>query len=207
LRAETWGVFNPLEMRVTKQAIYQMRCIQKPLELAKAVKAVRGLDAKCVMEIGSRYGGTLHAWSRIARKDAFILSLDWHRKDDEHRMRSVLSSRVLPTQTFQSIWGDSHSAEIKNATREALNGRLLDLLFIDGDHTYEGVKDDFDTYSVYVRSGGAILFHDIVTNNHFQSYGVDRFWREISPRFEKRFEFIDSLHPGRGMGIGLIIVP
>jgi cephalosporin hydroxylase len=172
-----------------------------------ALKATRSLEAGVVMEIGSRYGGTLFAWSRIARKDAFLLSLDWHRQDDERQMQAILSSRVLPTQNFHCVWGNSHSVEIKNAVRETLEGRMLDLLFIDGDHSYEGVKEDFETYSAFVRPGGAILFHDIVPNSHFKDYGVDQLWREISPRFEKRFEFIDRIHPGRGAGVGLLFIP
>jgi len=43
-----------------------------------------------------------------------------------------------------------------------LNGEPLDFLFIDGDHTYEGVKRDFEMYSPLVRNGGIIAFHDIV---------------------------------------------
>jgi len=37
-----------------------------------------------------------------------------------------------------------------------------DFLFIDGDHTYEGVEGDFEMYSPLVRRGGIIAFHDIV---------------------------------------------
>jgi cephalosporin hydroxylase len=159
------------------------------------------------MEIGSRYGGTLYCWSQIATSDAFILSLDWHRKDQEEEMKRLLSTRVLPTQDFHCVWGDSHSISVKEAVGSALQDRSVDLLFIDGDHSYDGVKEDFLTYSKYVRSGGCILFHDIVPNHHFPEYGVDKFWRELSNRFGKSLEFVDSVHPGRGAGIGLIVKP
>ena len=36
----------------------------------------------------------------------------------------------------------------------------IDLLFIDGDHSYEGVKQDFTNYTKYVKSGGFILIDD-----------------------------------------------
>lgn len=36
----------------------------------------------------------------------------------------------------------------------------IDVLFIDGDHTYEGVKDDWDNFSPFVKPGGKVFFHD-----------------------------------------------
>jgi len=36
----------------------------------------------------------------------------------------------------------------------------IDLLFIDGDHSYEGVKKDFDLYSKLLKPNGLILIHD-----------------------------------------------
>jgi predicted O-methyltransferase YrrM len=52
------------------------------------------------------------------------------------------------------------------ATREAvmkkLNGRAVDLLFIDGDHRYSRVKKDFEMYAPLVRTGGVVLLHDIL---------------------------------------------
>ena len=35
---------------------------------------------------------------------------------------------------------------------------MLDLLFIDGDHSYEGVRQDYKMYSKLVRDGGLIAF-------------------------------------------------
>ncbi len=37
----------------------------------------------------------------------------------------------------------------------------IDLLFIDGDHSYEGCKADWDLYSPYLKSGSCVIFHDI----------------------------------------------
>jgi len=40
----------------------------------------------------------------------------------------------------------------------------VDLLFIDGDHTYEGVKKDFDLYSNLLSNNGIIVVHDTDEN-------------------------------------------
>jgi len=51
----------------------------------------------------------------------------------------------------------------------------LDFLFIGGDHTYEGVRMDFEMYSPLVRSCGIVVFHDIVPGPENVG-GAPRFW-------------------------------
>jgi len=70
---------------------------------------------------------------------------------------------------------DSHRKETLEKVKEILDGEFLDFLFIDADHSYEGVKMDFEMYSPLVKSGGIIAFHDIV----LRGAGVEKFWNEI----------------------------
>jgi len=51
----------------------------------------------------------------------------------------------------------------------------IDVLLIDGHHSYEIVKADYEKYEPFVRPGGLILMHD-VTNRR---WGVKDFWKEI----------------------------
>jgi predicted O-methyltransferase YrrM len=53
--------------------------------------------------------------------------------------------------------------------------RQIDLLFIDGDHSYEGCSTDLTSWFPYVRSGGWIAFHDSSQD------GVIRTIREFYP--------------------------
>ena len=57
---------------------------------------------------------------------------------------------------------NSHNLDTLNKVKRILADRPIDLLFIDGDHTYVGVKMDFEMYRPLVRKGGIIAFHDIV---------------------------------------------
>ncbi len=58
----------------------------------------------------------------------------------------------------------------------------IDFLFIDGDHTYEGVKQDFEMYEKFVKKGGIIAFHDIIISNehHERNVYVGEFWKELT---------------------------
>ncbi len=68
----------------------------------------------------------------------------------------------------------------------------IDVLFIDGDHTYEGVKKDFEKFEPFVKEGGLILMHD-VTHRHF---GVRDYWKEITyPKVNL---------PLNGVGFGIV---
>jgi O-antigen biosynthesis protein len=55
----------------------------------------------------------------------------------------------------------------------------IDLLHIDGLHTWDAVNHDFGTYRPLVRSGGLVLFHDVNTGYE----DMRCFWKEISGRY------------------------
>jgi len=58
--------------------------------------------------------------------------------------------------TFCYVLGDSHQKE----TFERVSDLSVDVLFIDGDHTGNGVKQDWEMYSQLVVPGGWIVFDD-----------------------------------------------
>jgi hypothetical protein len=86
------------------------------------------------------------------------------------------------------------------ALRAALDGRSIDLLLIDGDHRYEGVKHDYETYSKYVRPGGLIAFHDIVKHND-ERVGVHKLWAELGGDYEFIGKETWGYQPWGGIGV------
>jgi hypothetical protein len=82
----------------------------------------------------------------------------------------------------------------------------LDFLFIDGDHTYAGVKHDYNHYAPLVRAGGVIAFHDILRLESKPQLEVWRFWQEL--RAEQGNETLEFVDWGAtdAMGIGVLVV-
>ncbi len=70
----------------------------------------------------------------------------------------------------------------------------IDILHIDGYHTYDAIKHDFELWFSKVKSNGIILLHDIVEKRN--DFGVYLYWDEIKEKYNT-FDFIHS----HGLGV------
>jgi predicted O-methyltransferase YrrM len=179
---------------------------QKYDELVPALERVRSLEPKRVCEIGTSAGGTLYLLTRVSAPDALVVSIDLTTAPHTEALRARFAR---PGQRLVSLTGDSHAEETATSLEQVLAGEPLDALFIDGDHSYDGVRLDFERYGPLVRSGGMILLHDV--NEDFRtrrgletpsiSGEVPRFWRELKGRYRTEELIADPEQDGYGIGI------
>jgi cephalosporin hydroxylase len=82
---------------------------------------------------------------------------------------------------FVGVLGDSHDPKTLQVVTDLMGGTPFDFLFIDGDHSYAGVKRDYEMYSPLVKPGGWVGFHDINDTEIHRSFGcqVEQFWTEL----------------------------
>jgi glycosyltransferase involved in cell wall biosynthesis len=87
-----------------------------------------------------------------------------------------------------SAYNQRHFGTFSTLMRMMFNDALdyfddgtIDLLHIDGYHTYEAVRDDFAKWLPKLSGRGVVLFHDIAVRE--RGFGVWRFWHEISERY------------------------
>ena len=183
--------------------------IQRRAEIAGLLELVRELRPRVVVEIGTAWGGTLFLLARVAADDALLVSIDLPGGQfggGYHPWRVPLyRSFAGERQRIVLLRGDSHAPPTAARLVKALGGRPIDLLFVDGDHRYEGVRADFAAYAPLVRPGGLVALHDIVSEPSQPEMDVARFWREVAARLPSR-ELVERPDQ-QGYGLGVITIP
>lgn len=155
-------------------------------------------DLTSFIEIGTKFGGTFQVFNEICD-----FNTRQHNLHDGYEYVGPRISIDLPEgihggvsldecakrdiifyakyRGVEMISGDSHSDDTLRKVQGLLGYNKVDMLFIDGDHTYEGVKQDFEMYSKFVRKGGVVCFHDINDTDRHRARNVfvGKFWNEI----------------------------
>lgn len=183
---------------------------QNPVEIEGLFEAVCTLRPRFVLEIGTARGGTLYLWTQAAAPDATLVSLDLPGGEfggGYLDCRSPLyQSFAAPGQRLHLERADSHEPSSLARVQAIFDKQPIDFAFIDGDHSYEGVRDDYNRYGTLVRPGGLIAFHDILFRDQQPDIRVDRLWAQLKERYSCT-ELIGPEGSGKQIGIGYLRVP
>jgi cephalosporin hydroxylase len=178
--------------------------LQYPNEFTKFCEFYYSLNCKNVLEVGSYLGGTFYVLCKLSHPDGLKISIDYPfygNQAKEIADKKVYSKMKSFAENVHIITADSHLEETKNVLSDILKEEKLDFLFIDGDHSYEGVKQDFKMYSPFVKKGGYVAFHDVNDTKLHRELGcyVHQFWEELPNKNKIEFNSKSKL-----MGIGVI---
>jgi len=145
---------------------------QIPDELAPCLYDLRRLEDEKVtkgirtyLEIGSAAGGSAFIFNYFFDLQRLTLI------DDNRHPKHNLRKDTLRWADYREFIGDSHSDEAAKFVEN--QGIGYDILFIDGDHSYEGVKQDIKLYHKFVNYQGFVIFHDTVACKGIRDYMVD----------------------------------
>lgn len=170
---------------------------QDPSEMSQLLAEVSFINPATVVEIGVHTGGNLKAYFE-AFDPVTLIGI-------ENDIRFIIPE-VLDNKEITIIEGDSHNQSILKKLMRTLDGDDIDFLFIDGDHTFTGVRNDFEMYASFVREGGIIAFHDInLVGPMWKASGVEvnKFWEsvKINPEYDYK-----ELSSADGTGTGILYV-
>ena len=163
------------KIKITEESLRKAEFIESEMELSSMHLHYHFIwdlissfekDEITYLEIGCYAGGSSSLVSSHWKKTrCFSVDIGYNKDLPEGYLRSAernVSKFKNPISSFVLIEGDSHADEIVNTTREKIEESegSLDILFIDGDHLYDGVMQDFLNYSTLIKSGGYVIFDD-----------------------------------------------
>jgi cephalosporin hydroxylase len=140
------------------------------------------------VEIGCYNGGS--ACLALTNNKVECYSIDLGIPIDKQETIKTIND-LRPNSKHVYIEGDSQKIEIFNLLKSYID--KIDVLFIDGDHSYKGVMNDFSLYNEILNSGGYILFDDYNDSKH--SPEVNRAVNDIvsSDIVKSNFEIIGTI--------------
>jgi len=182
------------------------RPIQQPQELVELIELVKKRNPQAVLEIGTANGGSLFLFCRAAADNATIVSIDLpggvNGGGFPNWKTELYQQFATDSQYLHLLRMNSHHLSTFNHARSLTPSGKFEVIMIDADHSYEGVKQDFQLYSSLVADNGIIILHDIIENQFDASIQVNRFWNELVPIHKTKEIIFD--HEQGNMGLGIV---
>ena len=121
------------------------------------------LGKETILEIGSYIGASTCCLGAAMEKSGFgrVFCIDtWNNDAMTEGSRDTYTEFLKNTESFALFIIPIRGFSTEVAKHIAIKTNHVDLLFIDGDHSYHGVKADWDTYKGFLKAGSIVVFHD-----------------------------------------------
>lgn len=163
----------------------------------------RGFPTR-IIEIGTGRGGSSYFWSRLAGPDGKVVTVDI-----EPEAKQYVDVYNRPPSNLTCVTGSSFADATVQQVRSIMGEGPVNLLYIDGDHTYDGVKRDFETYRQFCGPDTLVVFHDVQPDaahrggaeTASKSGEVFEFWHELRGQYESREIIAERDQDGFGLGV------
>ena len=127
---------------------------QHPLEISEAIHFLItcGMNFKNFLEVGVAAGGTTYILNHYLHFGKIVLL------DDNTHSTARLRPKILEGIKYKEFIGNSQNQNAREFVEQ--QELMFDLIHIDADHSYQGVKRDTYNYIDLMTPGGYIMFHD-----------------------------------------------
>ena len=139
------------------------------------------LRPRLFVELGTYWGTSFFSFCQAAKDFSLhtrCVAIDtWEGDDHTGKYEVEVFDKVKEIST--SLFADKDISLVRSYFHDALSGftdESIDLLHIDGLHTYEAVQEDFTSWLPKLAPNGVVLFHDIADSC---DYGSVRYWKEL----------------------------
>lgn len=142
----------------------------------------RVLLPKNVLVVGSCKGFTLICFAIALKENGFgkitLIDAGYGKKDQNGWGGIGFWKDARAVERFLKDWRIKDiTTIIAKRTQEVDLSEKIDILYIDADHSYEGVKHDFEKFSKLVEKDGFVIMHDVICER--SGFGVKRYFKEI----------------------------
>lgn len=159
---------------------------------------VSAAQPRILVELGTHYGNSYFAFAQSIQAlglSCATYAVDTWQGDDQ---AGFYGEEVFQAVTQHNQDRYSAFSSLVRSTFDEASGHFdsqeIDVLHIDGHHTYSSVKRDFDTWLPLMSDRGVVMFHDVAVRE--RDFGVHRLWSELSSQYPA-FAFTH----GHGLGV------
>src|SRR5439155_36785 len=140
-------------------------------EAAFLFRLVRSQPAAQILEIGRYHGGSAFLFAVASDHNSMVTSIDIAPQNDELLQIALKKSGLA--YKVQLLVGDSNRGEARVD--------FYNLIFVDGDHSYEGVLKDYEHWRKAVKPGGCLAFHNAAARTSAHPYFAWPFSKLLVP--------------------------
>jgi hypothetical protein len=154
---------------------------------------IKFIEPRVIVELGTHYGCSLFAFCQSCKDNNIksnIIAIDSWEGDPQAGYYGPEVFQIVnktKMEFFRELNIELKRKYFSEALEEIID-ETIDLLHIDGLHTYEAVKEDFESWLPKLSPNGIILFHDIAD---YTGYGSHKYWEDIKVNYPS-FEFQHS---------------
>ena len=162
--------------KIVKDNIGGLLIWQYPNQFSKYLSFLREQNINSYIEIGCRWGGS------------FVLTNEYLKMFNSINKSVAVDVEDWPVVNYCLLNNEAQFIKMNSQSQEFINyidNNYFDLIFIDGDHSYNGVKND---YEVTKNRGKIFVFHDIVSD---ACPGVVQFWNELKNNENDKYNFLE----------------